>query len=102
MEISITLTDVEEKALAHAVSDPQDWAVSVIKAQARIAMDEIFQRELPRIMASGDVSILAGGVEAVVLAADLTPAEEESDTPPASEPEPEPSKIDETTEEGNS
>lgn len=79
MLINITLNEAETKALSHVTADPNEWAENVVRERARISMEQIFQQELPKIMASGDLAVLAGGIEAVVLAADLT-------SPPVEEP----------------
>ena len=41
MNITITLTDTEYKALEYAALSPQDWADNALKNRARIAKDEI-------------------------------------------------------------
>lgn len=41
MDITITLTDTEYKALEYAANTPQDWADNALKNRARIAKDEI-------------------------------------------------------------
>ena len=41
MNITITLTDTEHKALEYAALSPQDWADNALKNRARIAKDEI-------------------------------------------------------------
>ena len=41
MNITITLTDTEYKALEYAALNPQDWADNALKNRARIAKDEI-------------------------------------------------------------
>jgi hypothetical protein len=41
MDITITLTDTEHKALQYAAMSVQDWADNALKNRARIAKDEI-------------------------------------------------------------
>jgi len=41
MDITITLTNTEYKALEYAVYSPQDWADNALQNRARIAKDEI-------------------------------------------------------------
>ena len=41
MNITITLTDTEYKALEYAALSPQEWADNALKNRARIAKDEI-------------------------------------------------------------
>ena len=42
MEIKITLTDAEAKALAYVALSPQEWAEHVVHNRCRKAMDEIY------------------------------------------------------------
>jgi len=39
--ITITITDVEQKGLEYAAHTPADWASGVIKHRAKVAVDEI-------------------------------------------------------------
>jgi len=41
MNITVTLTDTEYKALEYVALSPQDWADNALKNRARIAKDEI-------------------------------------------------------------
>jgi hypothetical protein len=76
MEITITLTEAETKALAYVAFDPQEWAENAVKERARIAMDEIFQSETQRMLADPNVQSIPADREAVVLAADIKSAAE--------------------------
>lgn len=79
MEISITLTDAEAKALAYVAYDPQEWAENAVKERARIAMDEIFQAEIQRMLADPNTTEIPADREVVVLAADIQSAAERQD-----------------------
>lgn len=76
MEIIITLTEAETKALSHVAFDPQEWAENAVKERARIAMEEIFQAEAQRMLADPTVTSIPADREAVVLAADIKSAAE--------------------------
>lgn len=76
MEIKITLTDAEAKALAYVATDPHEWAENAIKERARIAMDEIFQSEVQRMLADPNTTEIPANREAVVLAANIQTAVE--------------------------
>ncbi len=76
MEITITLTEAETKALAYVAFDPQEWAENAVKERARIAMEEIFQTEAQRMLADPNVTSIPADREAVVLAADIKSAAE--------------------------
>jgi hypothetical protein len=74
MEITITLTEAEAKALAYVAYDPQEWADNAVHERARIAMDEIFQIEVQRMLADPNTTEIPADREAVVLAADIESA----------------------------
>lgn len=74
MEIKITLTEAEAKALAYVAYDPQEWADNAVHERARIAMDEIFQQEVTRMLADPNTTEIPADREAVVLAADIKSA----------------------------
>jgi hypothetical protein len=76
MEITITLTEAEAKALAYVAADPQEWAENAVHERARIAMEEIFQIEVQRLLADPDTTEIPADREAVVLAANLPSASE--------------------------
>lgn len=76
MEINITLTDAETKALAYVAYSPQEWAENAVKERARIAIEEIFQLEVQRMLADPNTTEIPADREAVVLAADIKSAAE--------------------------
>jgi membrane carboxypeptidase/penicillin-binding protein PbpC len=76
MEIKITLTEAEAKALAYVAADPEDWANNAVHERARIAMEEIFQLEVQRMLADPNTTEIPADREAVVLASTLPSAAE--------------------------
>lgn len=72
MDITITLTEAEAKALAHVANDPVEWANNVVKERARLAMEDIFANEVQQMLADPTVTNIPADREAVVLAADIT------------------------------
>ena len=74
MEINITLTDAETKALSYVALDPQEWADNAVKERARIAMEEIFQAEVTRMLADPNTTEIPADRESVVLAASIKSA----------------------------
>ena len=46
MNITITLTDAQEKGLAYVALSPQEWAENAVHDRCRIAMDEIYDMEV--------------------------------------------------------
>lgn len=84
MKITITLSDVEAKALAYVAYDPQEWIENFVKVRCTAAIDEIFNAEVQRMASEGGT--LSGTKEQVVLASKLLSAKEITDlansTPP--------------------
>lgn len=80
MNYTITLTDAENKALAYVAADPQDWIDNAIKERCRLAIEEIFQNEVRRMLADPSITEIPADRDAVVLAANIkTAAEREAE-----------------------
>lgn len=73
---TIELTDAELKALAYVAYDPHEWMVNAVKERCRIAMEEIFQNEVARMVQDPDVKEIPADRETVVLSADIKSAYE--------------------------
>ena len=76
MQIVVTLTPAEAKALAYVAIDPAQWAENAVKERARIAMEEIFQSEVQRMLADPNTTEIPADRETVVLNADIKSAAE--------------------------
>jgi hypothetical protein len=76
MDITITLTDAEVKALAYVAVDIQDWVDNAVKERCRLAMEEIFKLEVERMAADPSIKNIPADKEQVVLAADIKSAAE--------------------------
>ncbi len=72
MKITIILTEAETKALSFVALSPQEWAENVVKERARLAMEEIFQSEISRMIQDPNIQDIPANVEAVVMAAEIT------------------------------
>ena len=86
MNITITLTATQEKALAYVALSPQEWAENVVHNRCRQAIDEIYNMEVARMTADPDITSIPADKDAVVLAADIQSVAErnaaaESSTP---------------------
>lgn len=84
MQILVTLTPAESKALAYVAADPVEWAENAVKERARLAMEEIFQAEVQRMLQDPSVTEIPADRETVVLNADIKSAAErqsESEAP---------------------
>ena len=71
MEIKITLTSTQEKALAYVAASPQEWAENLVHNRCRIAIDEIYNMEVARMTADPNITSIPADKNAVVLAADI-------------------------------
>ena len=76
MEITITLSEAEYKALAYVAVDPHDWVQNAASARSTAAMEEVFQAELQRMLADSATTSIPADREAVVLASTLPSAAE--------------------------
>jgi hypothetical protein len=76
MEITVTLTEAEYKALAYVAVDPIDWVQNAAQARAMAAMEEIFQDEVKAALADPKTKTIPADREAVVLASTLPSAAE--------------------------
>ena len=76
MEIKITLTSAQEKALAYVAASPQEWAENLVHNRCRIAIDEIYDMEVARMTADPNITSIPADKDTVVLAADIQSAAE--------------------------
>lgn len=73
-KFTVELSDAQLKALAHVVYNPEEWIRYTISERCRIAMEEIFQIEVQRMLADPSIKEIPADREAVVLASDLKSA----------------------------
>lgn len=71
---TITLTDAEEKALSAYMLDNNEWIQNAVHERCRIAIEEIVQSEVQRLLSEGKP--ITGSKEDIVLAADIETAQE--------------------------
>ena len=76
MEIKITLTSTQEKALAYVAVSPQEWAENLVHNRCRIAIDEIYDMEVARMTADPNITSIPADKDTVVLEADIQSAAE--------------------------
>lgn len=76
MNITITLTAAQEKALAYVALSPQEWSENAVHNRCDIAIDEIYDAEVARMTADPDITSIPANKDAVVLAADIQTAAE--------------------------
>lgn len=71
---TITLTDAEDKALSIVAFDQNEWIQNAVHERCRIAIDEIVQQEVQRLLAEG--KSITGSKEDIVLDANIETAVE--------------------------
>ena len=71
---TIILTEAEDKALSTVALDQNDWIQNVIHDRCRIAIEEIVQAEVQRLLSEGKP--ITGSKDDIVLAADIETAAE--------------------------
>jgi hypothetical protein len=76
MEYTVTLTEAEQKALAYVAADPNAWIQNAVKERCRLAIEEIFQMEIQRMVADPTITEIPADRDAVVLVADILSAAE--------------------------
>jgi hypothetical protein len=73
---TITLTDAEDKALHSVAISAQDWMDNVVHERCRLAIDEIVNSEVQRLIAAGQT--ISGSKEDIVLASTVETAAEKN------------------------
>jgi len=76
MNITITLTAAQAKALGYVAFSQQEWAENAVHNRCSIAIDEIYNMEVARMTADPDITSIPADKDAVVLAADIQSAAE--------------------------
>jgi hypothetical protein len=82
MKYEIELNEAEVKALSYVAYDPKEWIQNAASERARIAMEEIFQIEVARMLADPTITEIPADREAVVLAANIISAKDREDSSP--------------------
>jgi hypothetical protein len=76
MDITVTLSEAEYKALAYVALDPTEWVQNAATARAIAGMEEIFNAEVQAALADPETKTIPADREAVVLASTLPSAAE--------------------------
>ena len=71
---TITLSDAEDKAIHVVALDAQDWIDNAVHERCRIAMEEIVNAEVQRLLAAGQS--ITGSKDDIVMAAPIQSAAE--------------------------
>ena len=76
VQITIELTDVEYKGLAYVAFDPQEWVLTAAQARAQIAMTDIFDSEVQRMLSDPTIKNIPADKEQVVRDAQIVLAKD--------------------------
>jgi hypothetical protein len=79
MKYEIELNEAQVKAFSYVAYSPQEWIQNAASERARLAMEEIFQLEVARMLADPTITEIPADREAVVLAANIQSAKERQD-----------------------
>jgi hypothetical protein len=78
MEYTITLSDIQYKALAHVAYDPEEWIINAVYERCRIAIEDIYQKELEKL--NNEAKPVSGTKYDIVMNADIKTAKEIEDS----------------------
>lgn len=67
MDVKVTLTEAEYKALSLVSNSPEEWIQNAVAERSRVAMEEIFQLEVARMIQDPSVTEIPADKETVVL-----------------------------------
>lgn len=76
---TVNLTDIQAKAMHYFAYDPQEWIETAVFARCQVAMDEIFNNEIKRLMNDPNTTSIPANREEVILNAPIKTAKERSD-----------------------
>ncbi len=76
VQITIELTDVEYKGLAYVAFDPVEWVLTAAQARAQIAVNEIFNNEVQRMLSDPTIKNIPADKEQVVRDAQIVLAKD--------------------------
>ena len=95
IDMKITITEAEWKALAYVAVSPDEWVTNAAKARAAAAVQEIYETEIQRMMADPNIKSIPADRDEVIRSADIKSAAERQaeflanpPIPPESEPDP--------------
>jgi hypothetical protein len=72
MQITVTLSSAEHKALASIALSPEDWINNAVHERCRIAIEEIVAAEVQRKLDAGEP--ITGSKDDIVMAAQIESA----------------------------
>ena len=79
VSISIELSDVEHKALSHVTVSPREWVENAAKVRAQIAIEDIYKKEVERMMADPNITSIPADKNLIVMSANILTAAEKNE-----------------------
>ena len=76
---TIELNDAEVKAMEYIAVSVQDWVTNVLKNRARLATEEIYNKEVERMTADPSITSIPADKNQVVLDADIESLKDRND-----------------------
>jgi hypothetical protein len=73
---TVTLSDVEAKAMHYFAVNPQEWIETAVQARVQVAMEEIFNSEIQRMMNDPATTSIPANKEEVIRNAQVKTAKE--------------------------
>jgi hypothetical protein len=67
MEFTITLDEIQVKALSYVMADPEEWTRNAISERARIAKEDLVAKETARLLADPDVVEIPADADTIVM-----------------------------------
>lgn len=64
---TITLTEVEEKALRNVCRYPQEWIENFVKERCRLAIEDIVKEEMERMLKDPSIQAIPANKDDIVL-----------------------------------
>jgi hypothetical protein len=76
MEITITITDVQKRALEHVMYDIKQWIEDAVEFRARVAAEELLQEETQRLIKDPNVDSIPANRDEIILNSPIETAKE--------------------------
>jgi hypothetical protein len=81
MEITVKLSDVDEKCIRYFAADPEEWINNFIQARVFAAKQEIYHLEVRRMTADPEIKSIPADVNTVVSEANIRYANTQPEIP---------------------
>ena len=74
MTYTVTLTQVQQKAMEHIAVDVQEWITNSVNVRANIAINEIAKKEIERMTNDPNITSIPADKNQIVLNANIQTA----------------------------